>query len=61
MKEGLDLNEVMRQKGLDFDVMERMEADHRERIRKMSRRTVKPHIAVQNELLDLDDELDSTE
>ena len=49
-KEGLDLDIVLRQRGLDFDLMEKMEVDHHARIKRLKDRTVQPYITIENAL-----------
>ena len=42
LRQGLDLNAIMRKKGLDFDLMEQMEMDHRMRLNKLKQMTATP-------------------
>ena len=42
LRQGLDLNAIMREKGLDFDLMEQMEMDHRMRLDKLKQMTATP-------------------
>ena len=42
LRQGLDLNAIMRNKGLDFDLMEQMEMDHRMRLDKLKQMTATP-------------------
>jgi len=42
LKEGLDLNLVMRSQGLDLDLMEKMEQEHLTMLDKVKNMTFKP-------------------
>jgi len=43
LKQGLDLNAVMAEQGLDFDLMEQLEIEHRGHIEKVRNATFKPN------------------
>lgn len=42
LKEGLDLNQVMRSEGLDLELMEQMEQEHLTMLDKVKNMTFKP-------------------
>lgn len=49
----LNMDSIIKKKGLDFSLMENFEHDHFEKLRKLRNQTFAPHIAVKNALQEM--------